>query len=229
MSTETKAAAGRTLGEIAAASPAAIETFDRLGLDYCCDGDRTLGDAAERAGLNVELVTGRVDRISNGSGATPSIESSLETPALIEHIVCEYHDPHREDLPLLIELARKVETVHQFDADTPHGLSEALKQLQSRLIADMAEEEGNLFPAIRDGDRTAARDIIGRLQARRRHYPESIHTIETIANGFDLPPGACQSWQRLYFGTARFVDELRYHVHLEHNVLFRRVITDQQD
>lgn len=228
MSTETKTAAGRTLGEIAAASPAIIETFERLGLDYCCEGDRTLADAAEQAGLNVQLVTDRVDRNSSVSG-TPSNEASLETQVLIQHIICEYHAPHREDLPLLIELARKVETVHQFDADTPHGLAEALQRLQSRLIGDMAEEEGNLFPAIRDGDLTAARAVIHRLQAGRHRYSDDIHAIEEIANGFDLPPGACQSWQRLYFGTARFVDELRYHVHLEHNVLFPRVLADQQD
>lgn len=227
MSTETKAAADRTLGEIAAASPAAIEAFDRLGLDYCCEGERTLGDAAERAGLSVEFLTDRVDRLGNAIGVTPAAESDMETQTLIDHLVHEYHEIHREDLPRLIELARKVETVHQFDADTPLGLSEALERLQSRLIADMAAEEDSLFPAIRAGD-AAARAIIGRLQADRQHYSHDIHAIEEIANGFDLPPGACQTWQRLYFGTARFVDELRYHVHLEHNVLFPRLLADGQ-
>ncbi len=225
MSTATgtpEPAAHRTLGEIAAASPAAIETFDRLGLDYCCDGDRTLGDAAELAGVGVDMLVKRV-----GGNDAPAAELNMTTEALIDHIAREYHERHREDLPGLVELARRVETVHQFDADTPHGLAEVLERLQSRLVADMAEEERGLFPAIRNGDRTVTREMVHGLQAVRRRYADDIHAIEDIANGFDLPPGACQSWQRLYFGTARLVDELRYHIHLEHNVLFPRLLADR--
>lgn len=216
--------ADRTLGEIAASSPAAIEAFDRLGLDYCCDGDRTLGEAAERAGVGVDLL---VNRIGAGND-DPAAEADMTTQALVDHIIREYHERHRQDLPGLIDLARRVEAVHQFDADTPHGLTQALERLQSRLVADMAEEERGLFPAIRDGDRAVTEEMIHGLQAVRRRYSDDIHALEDIANGFDLPPGACQSWQRLYFGTARLVDELRYHIHLEHNVLFPRLLADRQ-
>lgn len=214
----------RTLGEIAASSPSAIEAFDRLGLDYCCEGDRTLGDAAEQAGVGVDLLVNRIGERNHGSAS----EINMATEALIDHITREYHERHRQDLPGLIELARRVEAVHQFDHDTPHGLSEVLERLQSRLIADMAEEEHSLFPAIRNGDRTVTRELIHSLQAVRRRYSDDIHALEDIANGFDLPPGACQSWQLLYFGTARLVDELRYHIHLEHNVLFPRLLADRQ-
>lgn len=227
MSTATETpepAAHRTLGEIAASSTAAIEAFDRLGLDYCCNGDRTLADAAERAGVGVDLL---VNRIGAGNDA-PAVEVNMTTEALIDHITREYHERHRQDLPGLIELARRVEAVHQFDADIPHGLSEVLERLQSRLVADMAEEERGLFPAIHNGDRTVTREMIHSLQTVRRRYSDDIHAIEDIANGFDLPPGACQSWQRLYFGTARLMDELRYHIHLEHNVLFPRLLADRQ-
>lgn len=220
----TEATSHQTLGEIAASSTAAIEAFDRLGLDYCCDGDRTLGDAAERAGVGVDLL---VNRIGAGND-TPAAEVSMTTEALIDHIAREYHEPHRRNLPGLIELARRVEAVHQFDADTPHGLSEALTRLQFSLVADMAEEERGLFPAIRNGDCTVTREMIHGLQTVRRRYADDIHAIEDIANGFDLPPGACPSWQRLYFGTARLVDELRYHIHLEHNVLFPRLLAERQ-
>lgn len=223
--TETpETTAHRTLGEVAAASTTAIEAFDRLGLDYCCDGDRTLEDAAERAGLGVDLL---INRIGAGN-EDPAAGANMTTQALIDHITRKYHERHRQDLPGLVKLARRVETVHQFDADTPHGLSEVLERLRARLVADMAEEESTLFPTIRNGDRTVTREMVHSLQAVRRRYSDDIHAIEEIANGFDLPPGACQSWQRLYFGTARLVDELRYHIHLEHNVLFPRLLADRQ-
>lgn len=60
--------------------------------------------------------------------------------------------------------------------------------------------------------------------AGRHTYADAVHELEELANGFELPPGACRSWQLLYFRAARFIDELRYHLHLENNVLFPRVL-----
>jgi len=128
-----------------------------------------------------------------------------------------------------VRLADKVERVHAHDAGTPHGLTTLLERLQSKLLADMAEEERSLFPAVLRGDRTAAAEVIGGLSARKTLYAEDIHAIEATANGFDPPSGACPSWQRLYVTTARLVDELRHHVHLEHNVLFPRLLESESE
>lgn len=51
---------------------------------------------------------------------------------------------------------------------------------------------------------------------------ELLRRLETLANGFALPEEACRSWQALYGGTAKLVDDVMEHIHLENNVLFRR-------
>ena len=41
--------ATQTVGELAANIPGATREFEKLGIDYCCGGNRTLGEAcAER-------------------------------------------------------------------------------------------------------------------------------------------------------------------------------------
>lgn len=49
--------------------------------------------------------------------------TNAPTSVLIDHIRTRYHDTHRRELPELIALARKVETAHATDANTPHGLA----------------------------------------------------------------------------------------------------------
>lgn len=53
--------------------------------------------------------------------AATHTEASQENGALIDHNRTRYHDTHRRELPELIALARKVESAHATDPDTPHG------------------------------------------------------------------------------------------------------------
>ena len=44
------------LGETVLRRPQAATTFERLGLDYCCGGRRTLTEACSRQGLDAKTV-----------------------------------------------------------------------------------------------------------------------------------------------------------------------------
>ncbi|MFG0274419.1 MAG: DUF542 domain-containing protein, partial [Phycisphaerales bacterium] len=50
-----------TLGDIAAAIPASMAVFERLGLDYCCGGKRTLAEGARSAGLDPAEALRRIE------------------------------------------------------------------------------------------------------------------------------------------------------------------------
>lgn len=61
-------------------------------------------------------------------------------------------------------------------------------------------------------------------QMRHDHdrHGEHVRHLEAIAKSFVLPKGACRSWEALYVGTAKLVDDVMEHIHLENNVLFPR-------
>jgi len=44
----------KTVGEIAAEMPNATREFEKLGIDYCCGGTRTLGEACAEAKISVD-------------------------------------------------------------------------------------------------------------------------------------------------------------------------------
>ena len=64
---------------------------------------------------------------------------------IIDFIIPRFHDKHRNQLPTLIELAEKVESVHADSADCPKGLAELIRKVYADLVNHMMKEEQILF------------------------------------------------------------------------------------
>ena len=63
---------------------------------------------------------------------------------------------------------------------------------------------------------------IAQLRHDHDQHGELLHRLETLTNGFVLPEGACRSWEALWAGGSKLVDDVMEHIHLENNVLFPR-------
>lgn len=149
-----------------------------------------------------------------------------ETPALIDHIIERYHQTHRREMPDLVALARKVEKVHGTDPNAPHGLADALQDMIGEMEIHMKKEELLLFPALARGRSRTVSGPVGEPIAAMRHDHDgqeaALTRIAAITHGFRLPSDACKSWQRLYAGTRKLVDDVEEHIYLENEILFPR-------
>lgn len=145
-----------------------------------------------------------------------------ETDALIAHILTRYHAVHRAELPELVALARKVESVHAEDPEVPAGIAEALAWLQRAMEDHMAKEEMILFPAMRAGGGSGIESPIAVMRADHDDHAEEVTLIRDLTLDFTPPDHACGSWRRLYAGTAKLFDDLEAHIALENQVLFPR-------
>jgi regulator of cell morphogenesis and NO signaling len=211
----------RTVGDIAAALPGATAIFRKFKIDFCCNGDLTLGGAAQRRGVDLGEVVHALETLGTDTEAAVA-PWAMSSDELIDHIQTRYHEAHRRTLPELIKLSRKVEAVHRGHPKVPAGLSDALQQIENELEQHMTKEEASLFPAMRqqtDGKLNAAID-----EMRREHDDQGgfLRALESLTNDFTLPEGACRSWQALYVSTAQLAEDLMEHIHLENNVLFPR-------
>jgi regulator of cell morphogenesis and NO signaling len=211
----------RTVGDIAATLPGATAVFRKYKIDFCCNGDLTLGSAAQRRGVDRDALEHAFEALSSGAeGKAASAEMSSDE--LINHIEACYHEAHRRALPELIALSRKVEAVHREHPQVPAGLSDALRHMQSELEEHMAKEEAILFPAMRQWAK--GKFDIQTAVFRHEHDDQGtqLRLLENLTDDFTLPEGACRSWQALYAGTAQLAEDLMEHIHLENNILFPR-------
>ncbi|MGX1501242.1 regulator of cell morphogenesis and NO signaling [Labrenzia sp. MBR-25] len=169
-------------------------------------------------------------QLPEADAMTTKTDRVPQNPAeLTRFIEAHYHAKHRADLPFLVELAAKVEAVHNDQPDVPAGLAELLREMVGDLEVHMKNEELILFPAIR----RSAEELDVPITAMREDHDDHAEQIEKIKNvtaNLTLPEDACRSWTRLYTYLSAFICDLEDHIRIENDVLFpqfeKRVVLD---
>jgi len=208
--------AEQAIGQIAVELPGATAVFRRLKLDFCCGGQISLRQAVADKKLDLTAVVRELDALQR-SDALPT---TVTPTALIDHILTRYHAVHREQLPELIRMARRVEAVHRDSPDVPTGLAELLEQAQEELLDHMQKEEEIIFPNLKAGGTAMVAYPIGIMRQEHTSHGAMLEHLMALTNDAQPPQGACNTWRALYAGIAQLGDDLINHIHLENNVLF---------
>lgn len=211
----------QSLGQLARSIPGATAIFHKYRLDFCCGGKHSLREAAAARALDPDPLVAELQSLEPPSAKFARDE--VPDVELIEHILTRYHDVHRQQLPELIRLARRVELVHGGHTACPVGLTAHLEQMRGELENHMQKEEQILFPMISRGIRGMAIKPIAMMRQEHDDHSQSLAEIERITRGIISPEGACNTWQALYVGLVTFKKDLMDHIHLENNVLFERI------
>lgn len=205
-----------TIGSIAVALPGATAVFRRLKLDFCCGGQISLAQAAADKGLALDSVMAELTALQR-----PASAPEAATPAeMVDHIIARYHDVHRQQLPELIRMARRVEAVHRDNPDVPAGLGDLLEAMQAELLTHMHKEEAILFPMLKSGGNPFVTQPIGMMRAEHVEHGAALERLLALTQDANPPTGACNTWRALYTGIAQFSDDLIQHIHTENNMLF---------
>jgi len=204
------------LGSIAVDLPGATAVFRQLKLDFCCNGHKSLRQATEDKNLDLADVLSQLAALEH----TDELPDEMTVDSLIDHIVARYHDVHRAQLPELIRMARRVESVHQANPQVPAGLADLLETMEQDLLQHMLKEEEILFPMLRTGGHPFVGQPIAMMRSEHIGHGEALDRLNVLTNDATPPVGACNTWRALYTGIAQFNDDLMNHIHLENNVLF---------
>jgi len=138
---------------------------------------------------------------------------------LIQHILANFHEKHRQQVPELIQLARKVEEVHNDHEAVPSGLANLLSEMLNELESHMMKEEQILFPMLAGGIYPSG--PIAVMEEEHGEHERMLAQLNTLTNNGKAPRGACGSWIMLYEGTQELINDLQQHIALENQVLFR--------
>lgn len=135
--------------------------------------------------------------------------------AQIEHILSEFHESHRRDLPALISLARQLPAT-----GTTPSFADELQALMVDLEAHMFKEEMRLFPMMEQGGNTLIGLLIDDLM--QEHARHSHHTPQMSARlaALQVPPEHEATLSALTTGWQAFLAELAKHVAAEDDALF---------
>ncbi|MBZ5490354.1 MAG: iron-sulfur cluster repair di-iron protein [Acidobacteriia bacterium] len=232
--------ATRTVRELAIEIPNATRTFEKLGIDYCCGGGKSLSDACMHAHLPVDDV---LRALEQGGSFTPTTEASLPDftngalGSLVEHIVTTHHVYVKQEIPRLQQLLHKVVSVHGKNHPELGKIQQTFQGMAAELTSHMMKEEHILFPhivalesAVSTG-RPKPMPVFGTvsnpvhmMQLEHDSAGAALKSISELSGNYTPPEDACFSYKTLFTALKEFESDLHQHVHLENNILFPRAI-----
>ena len=158
------------IGQLVAEQPARARVLEKWGLDYCCGGKRTLGEACAAKGVDTDAVAD--DLMTADTTTTHGLDSPWLTAPLGEltqHIVSTHHEYLRHELPRLSFLMEKVRNAHGNRHPELHELYEVLLEFCIEIDSHAQKEERVLFP------------LIEQLDTAQQLSPRSNSIADTIA------------------------------------------------
>jgi regulator of cell morphogenesis and NO signaling len=219
------------LGTLVSDRPARSRVFEALGIDYCCQGDRTLAEACRDRDLDPDTAAQMLDAAVEAGGPreeTSWADAPLED--LIEHIESTHHAYLRRELPRLEELIGKVVDAHGDQAPWLEEIQDVFGDLKPHLEHHMDKEESTVFPFIASlTDReteSMSVAIDGRQMAlmedEHDESSEALDRFRELTGGYEAPEWACPTLEATIQGLKDLEKDMHQHVHEENNVLFPR-------
>ena len=229
----------KTVRDVALELPHATRVFEKLKIDYCCGGEKSLGEACASAGVdiaNLERMLESAGRAVTQDNGAPEFQKATATE-LIGHILEKHHAYTKTEMARLELLLDKVIAAHGANHPELREIGNLFQILCADLRPHMFKEEQILFPYIVELEKSlqqnqappmapfgTVRNPIRMMMTEHDTAGGLLREIRLLSTDYSVPPDGCISYRTLYQALTDFEQDLHQHIHLENNILFPRAI-----
>lgn len=223
--------------DVAINSPQATRVLEKLKIDYCCGGDRQLGEACATAGVELKTLEQMLEETDNALKDVPPDFQRLSLSELIKHILDKHHVYTKDEMARLEALTTKVVGAHGENHSELLAVKTLLRQLFDDLTQHMFKEEQILFPFILELEQSLLQNRpapfapfgtvdnpIRMMTMEHDTAGEILRELRKLTSDYAVPADGCMSYQTLYQALEAFEHDLHQHIHLENNILFPKAI-----
>lgn len=209
-------------------NPSVSGLFERLGIDFCCQGRQSLVATCEQKGLDVDSVMQQIAEIPVEVGL-----GSLSLTRLADHVVALHHEYLRESLPILTAQVDRVATVHGPAQPELVELQSVFRHFAREMREHMDKEEQILFPLIRrldsgvgvPGAATSLPRILHVMESDHVESGSALQKMRQLTHDYANPEGACGTYREMLKGLVQLEEDTHIHVHTENHILFPRALS----
>lgn len=223
-----------TLAEIVTDDFRKSDILHKYNLDFCCGGNKLLKDACAENNLSVEKV---IDELEN-SDTTPHAASmnfkGWKLDFLIDYIVNTHHEYVRNSIPVLLQYTKKIAQVHGQNHSELIEIAKIFEVIAHDLMEHLEKEEKVLFPNMKkliEAQNTGERNnlvpvsgLIQEIESEHIFVGDEIHKIVSLSMNYTVPSDGCNTYKITYQKLMEFENDIHQHIHLENNILHKRVI-----
>ncbi|MFO7257309.1 MAG: iron-sulfur cluster repair di-iron protein [Bacteroidota bacterium] len=218
-------------GAVAARDVRAAQILRSNGLDYCCEGNKSLEEACADANVPVEKVRAELEALPPRRTDEALQDFSAIKPDALTRYIEDVHHRYTEEAVEYIgnDLIRLV-SVHGNEHPELLEIQKVFGDMRGSLVVHMKKEEFMLFPYIRKmvtAGKQAGAPIFGTVASpiavmmhEHDEDAERLRQLSTMTRGYTLPDDACRTFRTTYAAMKELDEDLRVHIHLENNILF---------
>jgi regulator of cell morphogenesis and NO signaling len=225
------------IGELVAKDYRTASVFKKYGIDFCCQGNRTIDEACEKKNIDSKSVVYDLEAVIHAQGENITDYKSWPLDLLADYIEKKHHryvvEKTAEILPYLDKICR----VHGVHHPELLEINEHFNKTAGELAMHMKKEELILFPFVRklaqakqEGSNVIAppfgtvQNPIEAMMQEHTNEGDRFRKIEELSNNFTPPQEACNTYKVTFALLKEFEQDLHLHIHLENNILFPQAI-----
>ena len=225
------------IGELVAKDYRTASVFKKYGIDFCCQGNRTIDEACQKKNIDSKSVVNDLDAIIQAQGENATDYKSWPLDLLADYIEKKHHryvvEKTAEILPYLDKICR----VHGERHPELFEINEHFNKTAGELAMHMKKEELILFPFVRklaqakqEGSKVVAppfgtvQNPIEAMMQEHTNEGDRFRKIEELSNNYTPPQDACNTYGVTLGLLKEFEQDLHLHIHLENNILFPKAI-----
>lgn len=231
------------IGELVAKDYRSAGIFKKYGIDFCCQGNRTINDACEAHKVDTSVVLAELNSMGSATSSTNSTSAtgidfqSWPLDLLADYIEKTHHRYVQDKSLEIIQYLAKICEVHGNNHPELFKIKELFTKVVENLLMHMQKEEMVLFPFIRKMEQTkrsgqflerpsfgSIKNPIATMEDEHLAEGDRYREIDNLSNHYTVPKDGCSTYQVTYTMLKEFEEDLHMHIHLENNILFPKSI-----
>lgn len=225
------------IGELVANDYRTASVFKKYGIDFCCQGNRTIEEACVAKKIESNLVLKDLSAINQEKSGNSIDYKSWPIDLLADYIEKKHHRYVEEKTQEIKPYLDKICHVHGERHPELFEIQEHFNATAGELAMHMKKEELVLFPFVRKMAKTkqegtkletphfgTIENPIQMMMNEHTTEGDRFRKIESLSNNYTPPQDACNTYRVTFALLKEFEADLHLHIHLENNILFPEAI-----
>jgi regulator of cell morphogenesis and NO signaling len=224
-------------GDIVVEFPMASQLFKEYKIDFCCGGDRPIGEVLEEKQIDADHFMNQLNALykEKNDNTVQEIDwTKASYKELMDYVVQTHHAYLHRVLPELSALVAKIYRVHGKNHPELERVHRLFNKLKGELEHHLIEEEVNIFPKIEayEKDRTTKSldELLKDIETLESEHDASgdiLKELRNITRDYFIPSDTCRTYSLTYQQLEELESDMFQHIHLENNILFPRIAQEK--
>lgn len=224
------------IGKLVAEDYRTAAVFKQNGIDFCCNGNRSIGDACSQKQLEAAGLIRQLEAVATQKNDGSPDFNSWPLDLLADYVEKKHHRYVEAKIEEIRPFLSKVARVHGDRHPELFEVEQLFEASAGELTVHMKKEELMLFPYIRKmvsaaQSGTPVQAVFGSVQNPigmmiHEHDTEGarFRRIAELTRDYTPPADGCNTYRVTLSLLKEFEDDLHLHIHLENNILFPKSV-----